>query len=172
MRIKILPTILVLFFIIIFLIFFKSLKNSNVYLPNIDIKKKIPSFTAKIFNSNNKISSDKIFNDNKFYLLNIWSSWCIPCRAEHKFLINLNDEKNLEIIGLNYKDSFDNANSFLNELSNPYKVILLDQNGTLAIEWGAYGVPESFLIYNKNVIKKIIGPINKDSLLEIKRLVK
>ena len=172
MRIKILPTILVLFFIIIFLIFFKSLKNSNVYLPNIDIKKKIPSFTAKIFNSNNKISSDKIFNDNKFYLLNIWSSWCIPCRAEHKFLINLNDEKNLEIIGLNYKDSFDNANSFLNELSNPYKVILLDQNGTLAIEWGAYGVPESFLIYNKNIIKKIIGPINKDLLLEIKRLVK
>ena len=78
----------------------------------------------------------------------------------------------MEIIGLNYKDKDENAKNFLKELGNPYEIILSDKNGTVAIEWGAYGVPESFLIYKKKIIKKFIGPINSDSLLEIKKLIK
>ena len=70
----------------------------------------------------------------------------------------LKSHKNLEIIGLNYKDKKENANEFLKELNNPYEIIILDKDGTLAIEWGAYGVPESFLIQNQKIIKKIIGP--------------
>ena len=77
--------------------------------------------------------------------------------------MNLKNQKNIEIIGLNYKDDFNNAKNFLNELGSPYKLILLDKDGTIAIEWGAYGVPESFLIFNNAsllflALSKILSP--------------
>ena len=83
----------------------------------------------------------------------------------------LSKQKKLEIIGLNYKDKNENAKKFLNELGNPYALVISDPDGTVAIEWGAYGVPETFLIYNKKIIKKVIGPINESSLQEIKKLI-
>mgnify|MGYP001183069113 FL=1 len=94
-------------------------------------------------------------------MLNVWSSWCAPCRYEHEFLINLNKEKNLKIIGLNYKDNIENAKNYLKELSNPYDILILDKNGLIAIEWGAYGVPETFLIYEKKNFKKIYWTYNQ-----------
>ena len=114
----------------------------------------------------------EIFDKKNFYLMNIWSSWCVPCREEHIFLMRLKELDNLVIIGLNYKDKIENARSFLNEFKNPYDLIILDNNGTISIEWGAYGVPESFLIYDKKIIKKIIGPINEKFFFEIKDLIK
>ena len=171
MKIKFLPIFLIIIFFTIFLIFYKGLQNSNIYTPDTITKKNIPSFETKIFDTDNKINSKNIFLDDKFYLLNIWSSWCVPCREEHDFLIRLSKQENMEIIGLNYKDSNENARNFLNELNNPYKTILIDKNGTIAIEWGAYGVPETFLIYNKTIIKRVIGPINKDTFLEIIKLI-
>lgn len=172
MKIKFLPIFITFIFILFFLIFFLGLKNSNIYVPNVPQEKKIPSFTSEVFDSKNTIRSDKIFIGNDFYLFNIWSSWCVPCRYEHKFLINLNKEKNLKIIGLNYKDNVINAKKYLEELANPYDIILNDQNGLIAIEWGAYGVPESFLIHEKKILKKIIGPLNDDFMSEIKELIK
>jgi cytochrome c biogenesis protein CcmG/thiol:disulfide interchange protein DsbE len=86
--------------------------------------------------------------------------------------MNLRNLENIEIIGINYKDKIENAKKFLKELDNPYKIVLLDKDGTIAIEWGAYGVPESFLVYNNKIIKRIIGPIDKNLLLEIKDLIK
>ena len=115
------------------------------------------------------ISSEEIFKNDKFYLLNIWASWCVPCREEHAYLLNLSESSDLELIGLNYKDKSENAKKFLDELNNPYDFILSDKDGTISIEWGAYGVPESFLIYNKKVIKKIIGPISQKSFFRNKR---
>tara|TARA_Y100000389_G_C17299898_1_gene432400 strand:+ start:227 stop:745 length:519 start_codon:yes stop_codon:yes gene_type:complete len=171
MKIKFFPIFLIIIFFTIFLIFYKGLQNSNIYTPDTITKKNIPSFETKIFDTDNKINSKNIFLDDKFYLLNIWSSWCVPCREEHDFLIRLSKQENMEIIGLNYKDSNENARNFLNELNNPYKTILIDKNGTIAIEWGAYGVPETFLIYNKTIIKRVIGPINKDTFLEIIKLI-
>ena len=171
MRIKIFPLSLLIFFLIIFFIFYKSLQNSNIYVPKININKDIPNFDVKKVGENNIINSDEIFKNDKFYLMNIWSSWCMPCRDEHPFLMNLSKNKNIEIIGLNYKDKSENAKIFLEEMGNPYNIILLDDEGTISIEWGAYGVPETFLIYNKKVIKKIIGPIDEKILLEIKELI-
>tara|TARA_B100000579_G_scaffold153950_1_gene125110 strand:- start:1308 stop:1826 length:519 start_codon:yes stop_codon:yes gene_type:complete len=171
MKIKFFSFFLLTIFLTIFFIFYKGLENTNIYTPNVDIKKDIPLLKAKVFGTDNMISFDEIFKDDKFYLMNIWSSWCIPCRDEHPFLLNLKSQKNLEIIGLNYKDNNENAKKFLKELNSPYKVILSDKDGLIAIEWGAYGVPETFIIYNKKIIKKYIGPLNSNSLLEIIKII-
>ena len=171
MKIKTIPFITILLFIVVFTVFFKGLKNTNIYVPNNDLEKIIPSFTTKLLNSNKEINSNEIFKNNKYYLMNIWSSWCVPCKDEHQFLMELNKEKNLEIIGLNYKDNILNAKKFLAELKNPYSNIISDLNGLIAIEWGAYGVPESFLIFDKKIIKKVVGPLNKNLVIEIKELI-
>ncbi len=172
MKIKFFPLFAVTVFLIIFVIFYRGLNNSNIYTPETNIEKDIPNFEVKIFNTEKLIKSDKIFKNNKFYLMNIWASWCVPCKEEHPFLVDLNKKKNLEIIGLNYKDNQKNAQIFLNELGNPYDNILLDQDGTISIEWGAYGVPETFLIYNKKIIKKVIGPLDSKKVFEINELLK
>ena len=172
MKIKVLPFIIIFIFIVTFIIFFKGLKNLNIYTPNVSIEKNIPDFNALVFENDIRVNSKKVFEDNQFFLFNIWASWCLPCRDEHAYLMSLSKEENLKIIGLNYKDKKDNAKNFLNELNNPYDLILTDEDGTIAIEWGAFGVPETFLIYKNRIIKKIIGPLNNKSLLEIEKLIK
>jgi len=172
MKNKIFPITLFAIFTTVFLVFYKGLQNSNIYIPMKNIEKNIPYVEIKKFASNDIINSNKIFQSNKFYLLNIWASWCVPCREEHKYLMTLSKEKNIRLIGLNYKDKYKNAILFLNELGDPYNLILQDQDGTVSIEWGAYGVPESFLIYDNKIIKKIIGPLSQNSLIEIKKLIK
>ena len=171
MKSKVIPLILISIFFLIFVIFFKGLKNSNIYTPNTNLEKKVPSFELKSFENNN-IISEKIFKNDKYYLMNIWASWCIPCREEHEFLMELNKNQKIELIGFNYKDNFKNASSFLKDLGNPYDIIVLDKDGTSSIDWGAYGVPESFLIYQNNIIRTFIGPINNDNLLEIKKIIR
>ena len=159
-------------FIFCFIIFYKGLQKPNVYSPELNQKKSIPSFVSLDFYSNEKVLSDDIFKKGNYYLVNIWSSWCVPCRSEHPFLIRLKNNK-INLVGINYKDNINNAKAFLNELGNPYSKILSDKNGVISIELGAYGVPETFLINKeKIIIKKIIGPINNESYKEILNLIK
>jgi len=172
MKIKFFPFFLIIIFLMIFFIFYKGLQNSNIYTPTIQDEKSIPNFKAKVFETGKIINSTQIFEEEKFYLFNIWASWCLPCRDEHSYLVELSNKKNLKIIGLNYKDDIKKAKNFLKELNNPYNTIITDKNGTIAVEWGAYGVPETFLIYNRKIVKKIIGPLNQSSFLEIEGLVK
>ena len=172
MKNKILPFSIIFVFIIIFGIFYKGLQNTNIYTPDSKTIFEVPSVSVKLFNSDEIINTLEIFNSNKFYLLNIWSSWCVPCKHEHPILMELSQNNDLEIIGINYKDTKKNANDFLKELGNPYDNIIFDNKGTNAIEWGAYGVPESFLINNNKIIKKYIGPLSKGSLQEIKLFIK
>ena len=172
MKNKLLPILITFVFIFIFVIFYKGIKNTNIYTPEKKFNNNIPLFTADLFNSDKKINSIELFSKNKFYLLNIWSSWCVPCRKEHSLLMNLSKNEKIEIIGLNYKDKKINAQNFLVELGNPYKNIIFDKEGINAIEWGAYGVPETFLIHNGIIIKKYIGPLNEELVKEIKLLIK
>ena len=172
MKSKFIPLILILTFIITFIIFYKGLKNSNIYTPNTNLEKEVPSFELKSFENNSIFISEKIFKDNNYYFMNIWASWCIPCKVEHEFLMKLKNNEKIKLIGLNYKDNFKNALSFLNDLGNPYDLIVSDSDGTASIEWGAYGVPESFLIYQSKIIKRFIGPINNEDLLEIQKLIR
>ena len=172
MKNKTLPFLLIIVFGIIFSIFYKGLEDSKIYTPDVNVKKKIPVFNTKDFFSGKNLKSSSIFELDKIYLLNIWSSWCVPCRQEHSFLMSLNSDNKVNIVGMNYKDNFKNAENFLNELGNPYEEIFIDLNGTIAIEWGAYGVPESFLIYNNEIIEKYTGPLNQDLIDEINLLLK
>ena len=161
-----------LIFLAIFIIFYKGLKDTNIYTPEVKTNNEIPSFSAELLYSNKIVNSSEIFDSNNFYLLNIWSSWCVPCRQEHSILIDLAKNNNLNFIGINYKDKKKNAKIFLKELGNPYQKIIFDKDGITAIEWGAYGVPESYLIHKGKIIKKYIGPLNQKSIKEIKLLIK
>ena len=169
---KILKITTTAIFIIIFVVFYKALQDTNIYTPKKKSNNEIPLFSSNLFYSNKQINSSELFKLDKFYLLNIWSSWCVPCRTEHPLLMDLTKNKKIEIIGLNYKDKKKNAENFLNELGNPYQEIIFDKEGINAIEWGAFGVPESFLINNGIVIKKYIGPLNKELVEEIRLLIK
>ena len=170
MKKRIFFSLVAVLIIFIFVVFYRGLNKSNFYEPKSKIKN-IPEFSAITFFQKQEINSKNIFDKDKFYLVNIWASWCIPCRDEHSILLNLSKNDKMEIIGLNYKDSLKNAEKFLDELGNPYKKILIDKDGTKAIEWGAFGVPETFLVFENKIIKRFIGPLNIKSVKEIKNTI-
>ena len=173
MKNKIRLSVAAIFLSFCFIIFYKGLNNSITYTPKINDIKSIPTFEAKDFNSNINFVSEKIFDQDNYYLVNIWASWCVPCRKEHPLLMELSKNKSIKLIGLNYRDNLDNAKNFIDKLGNPYSQILVDNNGSLSVEFGAYGVPETFLIdKNKNIIKKFVGPINQDIIIEIESIIK
>jgi|TARA_B110000483_G_scaffold18950_1_gene20819 cytochrome c biogenesis protein CcmG/thiol:disulfide interchange protein DsbE len=156
-----------------FIIFYKGLNNSNTYTPKITDKKNIPIFEAKDFNSNAYLNSEKIFEEDIFYIINIWASWCVPCRTEHPLLMKLSKNQSVKLVGLNYKDNLNNAKDFINEFGNPYSQIIIDNDGTLSVEFGAYGVPETFIIdKNKKIIRKFVGPINEEIVEKIESIIK
>ena len=165
--------IIFIFLIFCFVIFYKGLDSPNTYTPKADIEKNLPIFEAKDFITNIDIDSVKVFTEESYYILNIWASWCVPCRKEHPLLMELSKNQSIKLIGLNYRDNLNNAKKFINELGNPYTQILIDKDGTLAIEFGAYGVPETFIIdKNKKIIRKFVGPINRKIIEEIKLIIK
>ena len=172
MKNKFLPFSIFIIFIIIFIILYKGLQETNIYIPETKSNYEVPSSMVKLFDNNQSVNTIEIFQSDKLYLLNIWSSWCVPCREEHPFLMELKKNKQLKVVGMNYKDTKKNAKNFLEELGNPYDKIIFDNKGTNAIEWGAYGVPESFLINKDKIIKKYIGPLNQQSIEEIKSYIK
>ena len=172
MKNKLLLLSIISIFIIIFIIFYNGLQSTNIYAPETKIDNEIPSFSVELLNSNKVVNSSEFFDLDTFYLLNIWSSWCVPRRQEHPLLMDLVKNKNISVVGINYKDTRKNAENFLDKLGNPYKKIIFDKEGINAIEWGAYGVPESFLIYDGKIIKKYIGPLNQELVKQIELLAK
>ena len=164
---------IIVFLIITFilLIFFKSLFENKNYIPN--KTKKIENISIEEFYSGKNLKLKELFDNEKYIIINIWASWCVPCREEHKYIKNISEINNLKIVGLNYKDKKDNAQKFLDELGNPFDIILKDTSGTKSIFLGAYGVPETFVIDRElNILRKYIGPINFENEIEIKQLVK
>ncbi len=166
----ILCIISVIFFL--FIIFYLGLDKENTYQPKIIINEKIETFIAEKLFEDGQVNSDNLFNGNKVYLFNIWASWCLPCQKEHEFLMELKNVHSVSIIGLNYKDKLSNAKKFIEELGNPYELSLRDKDGTVAILFGAYGLPETYIIKNKKIIRKYIGPIDNKSIEEIISYIK
>ena len=173
MKKKTLLIIITIFVLFCFVVLLKGLSNSNTYVPSTKVGKQLLSFKAKKLFNNEEVISDELFFENKIYLLNLWASWCVPCRTEHHILMKLSSNPSIKIIGLNYKDDLKNAKKFINEMGNPYSEIVIDNDGTISIELGAYGIPETFIIgKNKIILKKFVGPINDQSLKEIESLLK
>ena len=101
------------------------------------------------------------------WLLNVWASWCSACRVEHPLLNDLARRQIVRIVGLNYKDAPADARSWLREFGNPYDIIAVDREGEVGIDWGVYGVPETFVIDREGVIRyKHIGPVDTKVLSE------
>ena len=114
---------------------------------------------------------NKVLTGKNFYLINIWSSWCEPCKEENEYLLELKNNTPIMMIGINYKDKKKNALNFLKLYGDPFEQIFVDKQGLISINFGAYGVPETFLINNDNkVLKKYIGPLNDEDVYEIKNI--
>jgi cytochrome c biogenesis protein CcmG/thiol:disulfide interchange protein DsbE len=97
-------------------------------------------------------------------LVNVWASWCVPCADEVPFLEQLSKDKRIQLVGINYKDSADNARRFLNRYGNPFAATGADANGRNSIDWGVYGVPENFLVgRDGRIAYKLVGPITADN---------
>ena len=100
-------------------------------------------------------------------VVNVFASWCIPCRDEHPLLVALKERSGVRLFGINQKDAPENARAFLAELGNPYDAIGADSNGRVSIDWGVYGVPETFVVNADGIITyKHVGPINARTLAE------
>jgi cytochrome c biogenesis protein CcmG/thiol:disulfide interchange protein DsbE len=98
-------------------------------------------------------------------LVNVWASWCVPCHDEIPFLVQLAKDKRIQLVGINYKDQADNARRFLNRYGNPFVATGVDERGRTAIDWGVYGVPETFLVgRDGRIAYKLVGPVNAESL--------
>jgi cytochrome c biogenesis protein CcmG/thiol:disulfide interchange protein DsbE len=114
----------------------------------------------------------------KVSVVNVWASWCVPCHDEAPLLTALAKDKRLQIVGINYKDSPDNARRFLGRYGNPFGIVGVDGNGRASIEWGVYGVPETFVVGREGtILYKLVGPVtpaNIDSVLkaEIEKALK
>ena len=165
----------IFFFILITFVlsvFFKSLFEDKSYIPE-KLNYKIENISIKEFYSDNNLELKDLFDNEKYIVINIWASWCLPCRQEHQHITNLSKINNLKLIGLNYKDKKNSAQKFLNEFGNPYDIILKDLDGTKSIFLGAFGVPETFVIDSElNILQKYIGPINSKNVIEIKNLLR
>ncbi len=101
----------------------------------------------------------------KVSLVNVWASWCVPCHDEAPLLTELGHDKRLQVVGINYKDSAENARRFLGRYGNPFGVVGVDANGRASIEWGVYGVPETFIVGREGtILYKLVGPVTPDNI--------
>ena len=101
----------------------------------------------------------------KLTLVNVWASWCLPCRQEHPILLGLSQNPRLNVVGINYKDKNDAAIAFRGELGNPFRAIGVDPRGSAAIDWGVYGIPESFLVSPEGkILYKHVGPFSDETV--------
>jgi cytochrome c biogenesis protein CcmG/thiol:disulfide interchange protein DsbE len=107
----------------------------------------------------------------KVSVVNVWASWCVPCHDEAPLLTALGKDKRLQLVGINYKDAPDNARRFLGRYSNPFAIVGVDGNGRASIEWGVYGVPETFVVgRDGTIVYKLVGPVtpeNVDRVLKV-----
>ena len=142
--------------------YFLIIKRDPSELPSVLINQKAPTFkTTTLFD--NKPFTFEEESGQKVIIVNFFATWCIPCRKEHPYINKLSKEKNITVIGVNYKDNPQEAIQWLNELGNPYSKVAVDPNGLIGMEWGVYGLPETFIVNENNIILyKQVGPITND----------
>ena len=131
---KIIKSIIVFLFIFVLLVFYNSLNRETNYSTDYLVGNKLANINLKSFDDN-KIYTNEDFKKSRYTLINFWASWCAPCRVEHPYLMQLSKEKNLKILGVNFKDKKINASKFLNELGNPYNYMAKDIKGKQSVNF-------------------------------------
>ncbi len=142
-----------------------NLKPNEIPSPFID--KPAPSFSAaKLDNPEQKLTPADL--KGQVWLFNVWASWCVSCREEHEVLNQFAQQKAVTIVGLNYKDDPAAAKNWLQGLGNPYDVSIMDQDGRIGIDWGVYGVPETFVVDKQGIVRyKHTGPVSAEDIQAI-----
>ena len=161
--IKYIPLILLALVCAFFLLFILLEKDPSSP-PSSLIDKKIPKFsTVSLYDDKLKLSSDNI---ETYTLINFFASWCTPCRAEHHLFFKIkNDHPNVYLIGISHKDNPDDSKKYLSEEGNPYSFVGLDEDGRIALEFGVFGLPETFIINDEGkIIFKHMGPLTEKIL--------
>ena len=151
-------------FIVLSIFLWAGLSLKPAEVPSPFIGKPAPSFDLTQLHERDKhFTRDEMLG--KVWLLNVWASWCVACREEHPLLVELSRAGIVEIYGLNYKDKVEDATRWLSQLGNPYVLTAVDRDGRAGIDYGVYGVPETFVIDKNGIIAhKVIGPVTPDNL--------
>ena len=154
---KIIPLII---FIVIVVFLFLSLNSNPSKLPSPLVGKSFPSVEGKDFYSDKTIKVSSLF-DNEMSLVNVWASWCVTCRKEHQMIMNIAKNTDLQLIGINYKDTQEDGAKYLEIMGNPFDKIIFDPDGKIGLDLGVYATPETFLINQDGLILyKHIGEID------------
>ena len=170
-KILIIPFI---FFSLVLLIFFYLLiiDRNPTEVPSTLLNKNYPKFETESLLKKNKFLSVNEF-ENKTVLVNFFASWCKSCSDEHKFIQRFSDDEKIKVIGINYKDNPKKAVIWLQKLGNPYSNIAIDKNGRIAIDWGVYGIPETFVVSPEGIIQyRHVGPVNNKIFKKINSIIK
>jgi cytochrome c biogenesis protein CcmG, thiol:disulfide interchange protein DsbE len=139
-----------------------GLKLDPKEVPSPLINKPAPSFAlTRLDDAAQTIRREDLLG--KVWMLNVWASWCVACREEHPLLVEFSAKKLVPIYGLNYKDERGAGSQWLSRFGNPYQASLFDQDGRVGIDWGVYGVPETFVVDRAGMIRfKHIGPLTPE----------
>ncbi len=160
---KIYFTLPLIIFAMIILILWRGLKLNPAQVPSPLINKPLPHFALPTLFDEKKIVTNEDLMGH-VTLVNVWATWCEACAEEHNALLELAQNEHVFFLGLDYKDDVDAAKKWLAQRGNPYQMIAVDYAGTVAIDWGVYGTPETFVLDKKGMIRyKQIGPIDTDS---------
>lgn len=153
-------TLPLVLFLCVIIVLWRGLSLHPNQLPSPLIDKPAPVFQLPVLSKGTV--SNKIFL-GKVSLLNVWATWCEACAEEHEFLLRLANDEHIVIYGLNYKDDPLAAKKWLTQYGNPYQTVAIDRDGTVAIDWGVYGTPETFVIDKKGVVRyKHIGVVTAE----------
>jgi cytochrome c biogenesis protein CcmG/thiol:disulfide interchange protein DsbE len=131
----------------------------------------LPALNGLVVNGGQIPGLDPTVFKGKVSVVNVWASWCVPCHDEAPLLTELGKDTRLQIVGINYKDAPDNARRFLGRYGNPFGIVGVDGNGRASIEWGVYGVPETFIVGREGtIVYKMVGPVTPENINTVLRV--
>jgi cytochrome c biogenesis protein CcmG/thiol:disulfide interchange protein DsbE len=162
--VMLLPLILFAGLAALFLLRLESNTGPDV-VPSVLIGKPAPDFSLPALAGSGVPGLSRADLDGHLTLVNIFASWCVPCRQEHPVLEEIAKDSRIRLVGIDYKDKPENARALLSDMGNPYAAIGTDESGRTFIDWGAYGVPETYLVGPDGIIaKKYIGPLTDETV--------